>query len=135
MIFESSLHWKVVVLSPKFPDERLKAPSSAPLISRYILRLGQRRRCCSCAACPNLRQSICRGICNVIYLFHTLLGRCFKFGIVENTLYFTVHAWNSLGNFPEYVSFMMYPCTTQSEVVGWKNKPCVHKGQCFKKKF
>ena len=28
-------------------------PSSALLISRYILRLGQRGRCCFCAACPN----------------------------------------------------------------------------------
>ena len=31
----------------------LKSHSSAFLISRYILRLGQRRRCCFCAACPN----------------------------------------------------------------------------------
>ena len=31
----------------------LKAPSSAPLISRYILRLGQRGHCCFCATCPN----------------------------------------------------------------------------------
>ena len=28
-----------------------KAPSSAPLIERYILRLRQRGRCCFCAAC------------------------------------------------------------------------------------
>ena len=32
---------------------RLKPPSSASLISRYILRLGQRGRCCFFAACPN----------------------------------------------------------------------------------
>ena len=31
----------------------LKSYSSALLISRYILRLGQRGRCCFCAACPN----------------------------------------------------------------------------------
>ena len=31
----------------------LKSPSSALLISRYILRLEQRGRCCFCAACPN----------------------------------------------------------------------------------
>ena len=30
-----------------------KNHSSALLISRYILRLGQWRRCCFCAACPN----------------------------------------------------------------------------------
>ena len=34
---------------------QLKAPSSAFLISRYILRLGQRGRCCFCAACPNCK--------------------------------------------------------------------------------
>ena len=31
----------------------LKASSSASLISRYILRLGQRGHCCFCAACSN----------------------------------------------------------------------------------
>ena len=30
-----------------------KALSSASLISRYFLRLGQYGRCCFCAACPN----------------------------------------------------------------------------------
>ena len=36
-------------------DEKLelKSLSSALLISRYILGLGQRGRCCFCAACPN----------------------------------------------------------------------------------
>ena len=34
---------------------RLKSLSSAFLISRYILGLGQRGRCCFCAACPNRR--------------------------------------------------------------------------------
>ena len=33
--------------------ECLKSRSSALLISRYILRLGQRGRCCFCAARPN----------------------------------------------------------------------------------
>ena len=32
---------------------RLKGLSSVLLISRYILGLGQRGRCCFCAACPN----------------------------------------------------------------------------------
>ena len=31
---------------------RYKSLSTAFLISRYILGLGQRRRCCFCAACP-----------------------------------------------------------------------------------
>ena len=34
-------------------ERKSKAPSSASLVSRYILRLGQRRRCCFCTACPN----------------------------------------------------------------------------------
>ena len=33
--------------------DEIKAPSSASLISRYILRLGQRGCCCFCAACLN----------------------------------------------------------------------------------
>ena len=45
----------------KFPNyltllERLQSHLSAFLIiSRYILRLGQRGRCCFCAACPNCK--------------------------------------------------------------------------------
>ena len=35
------------------PYTALKGHSSAFLISRYILRLGQGGRCCFCAACPN----------------------------------------------------------------------------------
>ena len=34
-------------------DLRVKSLLSALLISRYILGLGQRGRCCFCAACPN----------------------------------------------------------------------------------
>ena len=33
--------------------QRHKSLSCALLISRYVLRLGQRGRCCFCAACPN----------------------------------------------------------------------------------
>ena len=33
----------------------LKSHSSVLLISRYILRLRQRGRCCFCAACPNCK--------------------------------------------------------------------------------
>ena len=33
--------------------EIINSLSSALLISRYILGLGQRGRCCFCAACPN----------------------------------------------------------------------------------
>ena len=34
-------------------SKSLKSHSSALLISRYILRLGQRGLCCFCGACPN----------------------------------------------------------------------------------
>ena len=33
--------------------QRFKSLLSALLITRYILRLGQRGRCCFCDACPN----------------------------------------------------------------------------------
>ena len=46
----SSLAWN---LQENDYQRYLKSYSSALLISRYILRWGQRGRCCFCAACPN----------------------------------------------------------------------------------
>ena len=42
----------------RFSLSPLKSLSSAYLISRYILGLGQRARCCFCAACPNRKMYI-----------------------------------------------------------------------------
>ena len=51
ILLESQPH--VSLASRKADEGAFKAPSSAFLISRYVLRLGQRGRCCFSAACLN----------------------------------------------------------------------------------
>ena len=52
--FEAQNHFGCTLFSKGKIRKRLsRAPSSALLISRYILQLWQRRRCCFCAACSN----------------------------------------------------------------------------------